>query len=60
MVRLDCGAGDYLNEIREHFLMQRLLALVSALIDDTELKCMEYRETFMSITTSSKALKRRA
>jgi len=47
MPRLDTLAGDYLNEIREHFQMQCLLALVSELIDNTELKCMEYRETFM-------------
>merc|ERR1719382_1031015 len=47
MQRLDVNAGDYLNEIREHFQMQCLLALVSELIDSTEMKCMEYRETFM-------------
>eukprot|EP00931_Biecheleriopsis_adriatica_P036383 TRINITY_DN2095_c0_g1_i5.p1 TRINITY_DN2095_c0_g1~~TRINITY_DN2095_c0_g1_i5.p1 ORF type:complete len:4649 (-),score=1173.32 TRINITY_DN2095_c0_g1_i5:61-14007(-) len=47
MQRLDTGNGDYLNEIREHFQMQCLLALVSELIDNTELKCMDYRETFM-------------
>jgi len=47
MQRLDVSAGDYLNEIREHFQMQCLLALVSELIDNTELKCMEHRETFM-------------
>ncbi|CAE8597984.1 unnamed protein product [Polarella glacialis] len=47
MLRLDTSSGDYLNEIREHFQMQCLLALVSELIDNTELKCMEFRETFM-------------
>lgn len=47
MTRLDVKAGDYMNEIREHFQMQCLLALVSELIDNTELKCMEYRGTFM-------------
>jgi len=47
MQRLDMSAGDYLNEIREHFQMQCLLALVSELIDDTEQKCMDYRDTFM-------------
>jgi len=47
MQRLDTGTGDYLNEIREHFQMQCLLALVSELIDNTQLKCMEYRQSFM-------------
>ncbi|CAK0838245.1 unnamed protein product [Prorocentrum cordatum] len=47
MFRLDVGVGDYLNEIREHFQVQTLLALVSELIDSTELRCLEYRETFM-------------
>merc|ERR1712079_415720 len=47
MVRLDSNAGDYLNEIKEHFQMQCLLALVSELIDNTEMKCMEYQKTFM-------------
>jgi dynein heavy chain len=47
MPRLDMNCGDYLSEIREHFQMQCLLALVSELIDNTEFKCMEYRDTFM-------------
>ena len=47
MQRLDTNSGDYLSEIREHFQMQCLLALVSELIDNTEMKCMDYRETFM-------------
>ena len=47
MARLDSNVGDYLNEIKEHFQMQCLLALVSELVDNTESKCMEYRETFM-------------
>eukprot|EP00928_Gymnodinium_smaydae_P023763 TRINITY_DN1947_c0_g1_i2.p1 TRINITY_DN1947_c0_g1~~TRINITY_DN1947_c0_g1_i2.p1 ORF type:complete len:4562 (+),score=1174.36 TRINITY_DN1947_c0_g1_i2:66-13751(+) len=47
MQRLDLNVGDYLNEIKEHFQMQCLFALVSELIDNTELKCMEYRDTFM-------------
>merc|ERR1719161_1849355 len=47
MNRLDITSGDYLNEIKEHFQMQCLLALVSELIDNTEMKCMEYRQTFM-------------
>jgi dynein heavy chain len=47
MLRLDMNAGDYLNEIKEHFQMQCLFALVSELVDATEAKCMEYRETFM-------------
>jgi dynein heavy chain len=47
MARLDVSAGDYLNEIREHFQMQSLLSLVSDNIDNTEEKCMEYRDTFM-------------
>jgi hypothetical protein len=47
MPRLDMNCGDYLSEIREHFQMQCLLALVSELIDNTEYKCMEYRDTFM-------------
>ncbi|CAE8644925.1 unnamed protein product [Polarella glacialis] len=47
MVRLDTNMGDYLNEIKEHFQMQCLLSLVSELIDNTEAKCMEYRQTFM-------------
>ncbi|CAK9075362.1 unnamed protein product, partial [Durusdinium trenchii] len=48
MVRLDSNVGDYLNEIKEHFQMQCLLSLVSELIDNTEAKCVEYRETFMT------------
>ncbi|CAJ1459802.1 unnamed protein product, partial [Effrenium voratum] len=48
MVRLDSNVGDYLNEIKEHFQMQCLLSLVSELIDNTESKCLEYRENFMS------------
>jgi dynein heavy chain len=47
MPRLDMSCGDYLSEIREHFQMQCLLALFSELIDNTEFKCMEYRDTFM-------------
>ncbi|CAK0818712.1 unnamed protein product [Prorocentrum cordatum] len=47
MARLDMSAGDYLNEIREHFQMQSLLSLVSDNIDNTEEKCMEYRQSFM-------------
>jgi dynein heavy chain len=47
MQRIDSQTGDYLNEMKEHFQMQCLLALVSELIDNTEAKCMEYRETFM-------------
>jgi dynein heavy chain len=47
MQRVDVKTGDYLTEIREHFQMQCLLALVSELVDNTELKCLEYRETFM-------------
>jgi dynein heavy chain len=46
MQRLDTQMGDYLNEMKEHFQMQCLLALVSELVDNTEMKCMEYRETF--------------
>ncbi|CAE7211087.1 ODA4 [Symbiodinium pilosum] len=48
MVRLDSNMGDYLNEIKEHFQMQCLLSLVSELIDNTESKCLEYRENFMT------------
>ena len=47
MQRLDSGTADYLNEMKEHFEMQCLLALVSELIDNTETKYMEYRATFM-------------
>jgi dynein heavy chain len=47
MQRVDSQTGDYLNEMKEHFQMQCLLALVSELIDNTEAKCMEYRETFL-------------
>ncbi|KAF4665135.1 hypothetical protein FOL47_004778 [Perkinsus chesapeaki] len=47
MQRLDTGAGDYLNELKEHFQMQCLLALVSELIDNTEMKCLEYRQKFL-------------
>ena len=47
MQRLDSGTADYLNEMREHFQMQCLLALASELIDNTETKYMEYRATFM-------------
>jgi dynein heavy chain len=47
MVRLDTGVGDYLNEMKEHFQMQCLLALVFELIDNTEMKCIEYRQSFM-------------
>jgi dynein heavy chain len=47
MQRLDSSSGDYLNEMKEHFQMQCLLALVSELIDNTELKCMEYRQSIM-------------
>ncbi|CAE7326731.1 ODA4, partial [Symbiodinium necroappetens] len=48
MVRLDSNMGDYLNEIKEHFQMQCLLSMVSELIDNTETKCLEYRENFMT------------
>ncbi|KAF4726241.1 hypothetical protein FOZ62_001950 [Perkinsus olseni] len=41
------GTGDYLNELKEHFQMQCLLALVSELIDNTEMKCLEYRQKFL-------------
>ncbi len=44
--RVDTSVGDYLNEMKEHFQMQCLLALVSELIDNTELKCTEYTEMF--------------
>jgi dynein heavy chain len=47
MPRLDMNSGDYLSEIREHFQMQCLLALVSELVDATECKCMEFKDTFM-------------
>jgi len=47
MPRLDVLVGDYLNEIKEHFQMQFLLAHVSELVDNTEVKCIEYRDTFM-------------
>ncbi|KAF4742076.1 hypothetical protein FOZ63_017584 [Perkinsus olseni] len=47
MQRLDSGTGDYLNELKEHFHMQCLLALVSELIDNTEMKCLEYRQKFL-------------
>ena len=47
MPRLDTMTGDYLNEMKEHFQMQCLLALVFELIDNTEMKCIEYRQTFM-------------
>eukprot|EP00929_Paragymnodinium_shiwhaense_P077081 TRINITY_DN3967_c0_g2_i2.p1 TRINITY_DN3967_c0_g2~~TRINITY_DN3967_c0_g2_i2.p1 ORF type:complete len:4576 (+),score=1729.31 TRINITY_DN3967_c0_g2_i2:93-13820(+) len=47
MQRVDVKCGDYLTEVREHFQMQCLLSLVSELVDNTEQKCMEYRETFM-------------
>jgi dynein heavy chain len=47
MQRLDTATGDYLNEIREHFQVQCLLSLVSELIDNTEMECMKYRQTFM-------------
>ncbi|KAF4691102.1 hypothetical protein FOZ60_016205 [Perkinsus olseni] len=47
MQRLDSGTGDYLNELKEHFQMQCLLALVSELIDNTEMKCLEYRQKFL-------------
>ena len=47
MQRLYSGTGDYLNEMKEHFQMQCLLALVSELVDNTETKYMEYRATFM-------------
>lgn len=47
MPRLDVNCGDYLVEVREHFHMQLLLSQVSSLIDATELKCMEFRESFM-------------
>ncbi|CAD7939071.1 unnamed protein product [Amoebophrya sp. A25] len=47
MPRLDTGTGDYLNEMKEHFQMQCLLSLVFELIDNTEMKCLDYRQTFM-------------
>jgi dynein heavy chain len=47
MQRVDSQTGDYLNEMKEHFQMQCLLALVSELIDNTEGKCLEYRESFL-------------
>ncbi|CAD7954396.1 unnamed protein product, partial [Amoebophrya sp. A120] len=47
MPRLDTGTGDYLNEMKEHFQMQCLLSLVFELIDNTEMKCIDYRQTFM-------------
>lgn len=46
MPRLDMNAGDYMYEIRSHFQMHCLLALVSELLDDTEHKCIEYRSSF--------------
>ena len=47
MPRLDTGTGDYLTEMKEHFQMQCLLALVFELVDNTEMKCIDYRHTFM-------------
>ena len=47
MPRLDTSTGDYLSEMKEHFQMQCLLALVFELIDNTELKCIDYRQSFM-------------
>ena len=47
MPRLDMNCGDYLSEIREHFQMQCLLALVSELIDNTEFKYLERQASFM-------------
>ena len=43
MARLDTNNGDYLMEVKEHFQMQCLLSLVFELIDNTEMKCLEYR-----------------
>ncbi|CEL96675.1 unnamed protein product [Vitrella brassicaformis CCMP3155] len=47
MARLDSGSGDYLNEMKEHFNLQLLLSNLSRLLDDTELKCAEYRQRFL-------------
>jgi dynein heavy chain len=47
MQQLDTSNGDFLNELKEHFQMQCLLALVSELMDNTEGKCMEYHQTFL-------------
>ena len=47
MQRLDTATGDFLGEMKEHFQMQCLLALVSELFESTETKCLEYRNTFL-------------